>query len=337
MLGAYQPKQPVLIQTANAISQLQSELNKAEPTVNEARNVIKDWLEANGQALANMYIEDFNSKMPPRGQVPEVKVKIDIHSNVPQSGQYDPATETATFFPINLARYRNECLRYFLGMNWLYPERYRGDDSEKERLVNAAVAAFTVGTLMHEALHHIQLFHIDKELHDDRNKIKRMIDDNAYDIQIYPYYFSNAEAAAWSVTSALIVAATIPPKYYSSINGPSLKSISNYIKSRNMIGIFGESEIPKIINFGSDEDVKRYKIFQVGELISNKNQLKREVLLSFTEEQVNNSSGLERTIKDIEESEADSMIDLKFKFYMKNYNRYLRHFEAINRILSPNF
>ena len=245
MLGAYQPQTSVMIRTASYVGQIQSLLNRSNPYPGEFARIIGEWLEANGQAVADMYIDDFNTKNPKRGMVPQIKFVVKWRSDITASGEYNPRDSSIIMHPQNLDEYREDVV------NNLNNGGYKGGPDLAELLANTATAAFVISSIMHEALHHIQLFHIDKNIFNTRFPEGSEVE-AIYEKYMFPYYFSTAEAAAWGISAAMTIAATVPTKYYSIGGIPTVKSINNYINSRNMLGIYGEADIGKFSTIDED-------------------------------------------------------------------------------------
>jgi hypothetical protein len=143
-LGAYSPSPNVMDGVPLWIENLQSYLLPVIRTDYKVRNVIKRWLELNGQAIVEMLRQDFNRKVPSRGLIPY------IHATV----KPDEFSDESTYYGAS----------HTIGFQWGYvvPARLMNSQNLKNppEFVSRYLAAAVVGIILHETLHAMQLYHM---------------------------------------------------------------------------------------------------------------------------------------------------------------------------------
>ncbi len=329
MLGAYQPHSDVISQLSQAIISI---VNAFPPNRyvydSTATSILEKWVADNGQNYADMFISDYNRKNPPRGPAP--RVLINIGHNPPKDtvlGEYSTQSKMITLYVKNMPRLMFLPIEYMVAKGSVNNDQ--GDSFKK-----LSVAVQLMSTLMHETLHHIQLHNLDDNAI-DRIMPEGLLRRDIYERVFYPYLLSKEEVAAFGVSISMFLSATIPPKYYSSVNGPSVRSMTNYIEKKKLIPMYITSTLLGYLADRSGtklaKDIDFYMIDVEDKLIS----AREELIIAMISGQSLSSELITKMIKDPDKNAIFIDLMRNYKLFIKNLYRYLRHFEPINRALSP--
>ncbi len=320
MLGAYQPHPDVINLISQGIISIIQSFPSNRRNTSEA---IKKWINENGQYYVDAMISDYNRKNPPRGPAPRALIMAEDNDKEKSiTGEYLVESKEIKIYPKN--RIKN-FLRFMPHI-----ESIRDFDSQKkDDFMNLIIAANMMSTIVHETMHHIQL---STEVKDDTYPWLNSL----YEQTFYPYELRKIESIAWGIEVALLMAATVPPKYYSSINGPSIKSIMKYLDSKDLTVLFSDAVLLDYLadSFGNGIDTKFLDQFQEA-----KSKLAIEAKKDLLKVQYRDDTEIEKIVIDAFNAVSDDEIKLglfkNYKLFVKNLNRYLRHFEPINRALAP--
>jgi hypothetical protein len=197
-----------------------------------------------------------------------------------------------------------------------------------------AVSVQLMSTLMHETLHHIQLHNLDDNAI-DRIMPEGSLQRDIYERVFYPYLLSKEEVAAFGVSLAMLLSATIPPKYYSGINGPSVKSMTNYIGKNKLLPMFTTYTLLRYLADKSGNRIIKDFTVVVKNVEDKLIGAREELIASMISGQNVSPEVLNKLMKDPDKNAIFIDLMRNYKLFVKNLNRYLRHFEPINRALSP--
>lgn len=196
-LGAYSPSPNVMDGVPLWIENLQSYLLPVIRTDYKVRNVIKRWLELNGQAIVEMLRQDFNRKVPIRGLIPYIKTSL-TENEASFSSNYDSENNTIRF-------------------HWSYraPKRLMDSPNLKNpvEFVSRYVASTVVGVVLHESLHAMQMYHLNVGYR-GREEYSWDALSEISEKEYFRYPMIPMEIPTFSVNSAISLATFVPEPIY---------------------------------------------------------------------------------------------------------------------------
>ena len=312
MLGAYQPREQLTTLLVVAIKDLRDNVLAVDTpgATPDLRPVFTQWVNTYGNMIVRTMIDDFNSKYTERGLpaqrgvVPyvnpiSVEEKITIEGEKKQGwgGAYSAKNNT---IKISFNKFeRNYSLGKVLKVTGI---------ANKKKFSAQYATALTVGTIIHETLHHIQLFDT-REMSMMKFAFERP--EFFMDNKLIPYSYRTVELAAHSIGLALKFAVMLPRKYYWIHDSvkimESFRKLTENDEPKGLYYAFATKDEALMLGFKSDyaSEVKKMRD-------------------AFGDDRIN------ELVAVVGPSVLGKPFDEAVKFGYKNLMRYIRKFDSIN-------
>ena len=323
MLGAYRPQMSVMESIGLNIEKVYLRLSQSKSST-DVPAIVGDWFKNNANALVNMIMDDFNSRVNlPRGPavVPSTGVApYAIEGRDTAAAAYFHEPNKIVFGTIPFERLKNK----------YYKEIQAGEDNpvRSDIFSNLMVASNTVSTVYHETLHRIQMYHAQAP----RPYEDLLTSISAFQSEFFPYPYNTIEMPTFAINASSFLACTTPPKLYALSDA---KSIVRYAYSRKLALAFKSSMLDSF-NEGLDTPETKVRMDKV--IAYSMNRIVQATNQFYAHQLMYGTTDYDKYIDHFTEMSRTPVLRKQVmnlqKLFNKNLNRMIRDYDAVNRAMA---